>query len=144
MRIAVWAAAIGLLLGACNSDPESQPLPEPVEVETCEGLVPVGVIYVERMALALQGLPLDVLTGDADPPADVAALIDLGVELDERAARLECDVDALNAAIVEETAELDGGGDPVTEMFLEIVRGGVIAPLPPPPPTTAPPTTVGS
>jgi hypothetical protein len=100
-----------------------------VEVETCDGLVDVGVIYVERMVLALDGLGVDVLTGDAEPPADVAALIDLGAELDRRVARLGCDVEALNAAIVDETGDLEGD-DPVVGLFLDIVRGGVVAELP--------------
>jgi hypothetical protein len=140
-RIALLGAAVLVLTAACTNDPASAPLPEPVEVETCDGLVDVGVIYVERMVLALDGLGIDVLTGEAQPPVDVAALIDLGEELDRRVARLDCDVDALNAEIAAETSELDGAGDPVIELFLGIVRGGVIGDVPAAPPATT--TTTG-
>ena len=141
-RAAVAALSVVVVLGACTGDPESEPLPEPVDVETCDGLVPVGVVYVERMVLALDGLGVEVLTGDASPPDDVAALIQLGEDLDERASRLSWDVRVLNDAILERTGELDAADDPVIALFLELVRGGVIGSLPdsPAPTTTASPT----
>lgn len=138
--LAVLGLAAGLVAAACTGDPASAPLPEPVEVETCDGLVDVGVVYVERMVLALDGLGIDVLTGAAEPPVDVAALIDLGEELDQRVARLGCDVEALNAEIVEETGDLDAEGDPVVDLFLGIVRSGVVGDLPDAPPAV---TTTG-
>ncbi len=93
------------------------------------------------MVLALDGLSLDVLTGEEDPPADVAALIQLGTDLDLRASRLGCDAAALNADITAATDDLDPGDDPVVDLFLGIVRSGVIGELPSPPPTTTPPFT---
>ena len=135
-RAAVAALSLVFVLGSCTGDPESEPLPEPVDVETCDGLVRVGVVYVERMVLALDGLGVDVLTGDADPPGDVAALIQLGEDLDERASRLGCDVGVLNGSILERTAELDAADDPVIALFLGLVRDGVIGSLPDPPATT--------
>ncbi|MDH3499855.1 MAG: hypothetical protein OEM97_07020, partial [Acidimicrobiia bacterium] len=65
---------LGLVAGACTSDPADQPLPEPVKVEDCAGLVDIGIVYVQRMVLALDGLAVNVLTGDAEPPADIGAL----------------------------------------------------------------------
>jgi len=134
-RATTVALVVSVILGACTSDPASEPLPEPVEVETCDGLAPVGIVYVERMVLALQGLSVDVLTGDAEPPNDVAALIQLGADLDQRAARLGCDIDELNSTILAATADLDADDDPVIGLFLDLVRGGVVGEL------TAPPTT---
>jgi hypothetical protein len=144
-RTIVAALCVAALsAAACTSDPTSGPLPEPVEVETCDGLISIGETYVRRMVLALDGLALDVLTGDENPPADVAALIQLGTDLDLRASRLGCDATALNADIVEAVDDLDAADDPVLDLFLGIVRSGVIGELPAPPPTTtttAPPTT---
>ncbi|MDJ0960409.1 MAG: hypothetical protein QNJ88_07105 [Acidimicrobiia bacterium] len=135
----IGLCVIALVFAACTSDPTSGPLPEPVKVETCDGLVPVGETYVRRMVLALDGLSLDVLTGDAEPPADVAALIQLGTDLDLRASRLGCDAAELNADIVAATDDLEAADDPVVDLFLGIVRSGVVGELPPSPPTT--PTT---
>lgn len=134
-----FAAALSII--GCTSDPTTGPLPEPVEVETCDGLISVGETYVRRMVRALEGLSIDVLTGDAEPPADVAALIQLGNDLDLRAARLGCDAGALNADITEAVDDLEAGDDPVVDLFLDIVRSGVVGELPPPPTTTPPPTT---
>lgn len=133
--VATWCI-VALSAAACTSDPTTGPLPEPVEVETCDGLISIGETYVRRMVLALDGLSLEVLTGDEDPPADVAALIQLGTDLDLRAARLGCDAAALNVDIIEATEDLDADDDPVVDLFLGIVRSGVIGELPAPPPTT--------
>ena len=145
-RIVIAGLCVAALSAAgCTSDPTTGPLPEPVEVETCDGLISVGEVYVRRMVLALDGLSLEVLTGAVDPPADVAALIQLGADLDLRASRLGCDAAVLNADITEATEDLDAGDDPVVDLFLGIVRSGVIGELPAPPPTTTTtiPTTTG-
>jgi hypothetical protein len=135
-RTIVAALAIALVVTACTSDPTSGPLPEPVDVETCDGLITVGETYVRRMVLALDGLSIAVLTGEEEPPADVAALIQLGIDLDLRAARLDCEATELNTAVIDATEDLDAGDDPVIELFLGIVRSGVVGELAPAPTTT--------
>lgn len=132
---ALVAAAVVFVLGACTS---SEP-PPPQEVETCDGLVEVGVGYVEQMVDALEGQPVDVVTGEVDPPPEIVELQQLGRDLDLRAARLGCDPAVLNAAINEEIADIETD-DPIVAIFLEVVRGGVISELPPAP---VPPTTSG-
>lgn len=123
--------ALALLLGACTSDA----LPEPVEVDTCEGLVDVGVVYVERMFEELEELPVEAVAGNEPPPEDIAELTELGRELDLSAARLGCDPNVINAAVIEETADLTSD-KPVVLIFLDVVRGGVVGTLPPPPVVT--------
>lgn len=125
------AVVLVTALAACSP----AALPEPVEVETCDGLVPVGVVYVERMVEALAGRSLGVITGEEPAPPEIAELIDLGRELDLRASRLGCDPAVINAAVNVETADLQSD-DPVAAHFLDIVRAGVVASLPPPPTTT--------
>jgi hypothetical protein len=130
-RWVVSALAGVALLGACSS-PEPPP---PEEVETCDGLVEVGVGYVDRMIVALEGQPLDVVTGEAEPPPEIVELQQLGGDLDLRAARLGCDAAELNAAINEEIADYESD-DPIIAIFLDVVRNGVIGELPPAPATT--------
>ena len=130
-RTLVGAVALIGLLGACTDDA----LPEPERAATCADLVGPGVTYVERMVDALPGLPVDVVTGELPPPPEVADLAALAAELDQRAANLGCDVTILNAAILERVAELDTD-DPIAGLFLDVVREGVVAPLPPPVTTT--------
>lgn len=121
-----------LLLAACSS---SEP-PPPQEVETCEGLVEVGVGYVDRMMVALEGQPFEVVTGEVEPPPEIAELQQLGRDLDLRAARLGCDPAELNAAINVEIADYESD-DPVIAIFLDVVRTGGVGELPPSPaPTT--------
>jgi hypothetical protein len=120
-----------VLFGACSS-PEPPP---PEEVESCGGLVEVGVGYVDRMMVALEDQSLDVVTGEAAPPPDIAELQQLGRDLDLRAARLGCDPAELNTAINGEIADYESD-DPIIAIFLEVVRNGVLGELPPPPETT--------
>jgi hypothetical protein len=110
-------------------------VPEPAEAENCGGLVRVGVALVEDYAAALVDVPLAVVTGDAEPPATLAELASRGRELDLAAARLGCDPDELNAAIVDRTADLTSD-DPTVQVYLDTVRRGVVGTLPPAPTTT--------
>ncbi len=130
-RWVVLALAGVVLFGACSS-PEPPP---PQEVESCGGLVEVGVGYVDRMLVALEGQSLDVVTGEVEPPPDIAELQQLGRDLDLRAARLGCDPGELNTAINDEIADYESE-DPIIAIFLEVVRNGVVGELPPPPATT--------
>ena len=129
-------ALVGVLLLAACSSPEPPP---PQEVESCEGLVEVGVGYVDRMMVALEGQSLDVVTGEVEPPPEIAELQQLGRDLDLRAARLGCDPAELNAAINLEIADYESD-DPIVAIFLDVVRTGVVGELPPAP---APTTTSG-
>jgi len=131
----VLCLATAMLLGSCSS---AEP-PPPQEVETCEGLVEVGVGYVDRMMVALEGQPIDVVTGEVEQPPEIAEIQQLGRDLDLRAARLGCDAAELNAAINVEIADYESD-DPIVAIFLDIVRDGVVGELPPAP---APTTTSG-
>ena len=99
----------------------------------------VGVGYVDRMMVALEGQPIDVVTGEVEPPPEIAEIQQLGRDLDLRAARLGCDAAELNAAINVEIADYESD-DPIVAIFLDIVRDGVVGELPPAP---APTTTSG-
>ena len=70
---------------------------------------------------ALEGQPLDVVTGDAELPEDLEELRGIGVALDARAAELACNMGELNQAIAAETADLTSD-DAVVSLFLEVVR----------------------
>ena len=134
-RYVAAALAFSLFAAACDQPPAL--VPEEVErVEVCEDLVPIGAELVRRMAEAVEGAPLAMVTGEAPPSEELAGLRDIGREIDLRAARLECDAAVLNAAINEETAELESD-DPVGQMYLDIVRGGVVDTLPPATTSTA-------
>lgn len=138
------AVALALFVAACDSPPALEP--EVVErVEVCEDLVPIAAELVRRTAEAVEGAPLAMVTGEIAPSDELAGLRAIGREIDLRAARLACDPAGLNAAINEDTAELESD-DPVAQMYLDVIREGVVGTLPPPPPTTTstvPPSTGG-
>ena len=140
------AGLVALVVIAASCDPPPPALePEVVEkVETCDEIVPIEEELIRRMFEAVQGAPLEMVTGEVAPSEELIALSVIGDQLDERAARLGCDADELNALVVAQTADLEST-DPVAQIFLEIVRGGVVGTLPPAPPTTTetPPTTGG-
>ncbi len=140
-RLLVPFTGLLLLAASCDSPPALEP--EVVErVEVCEDLVPIGAELVRRTAAAVEGAPLAMVTGEIPPTDELAALRAIGREIDLRASRLTCDARALNAAINEDTSELESD-DPVAQMYLEVVREGVVGTLPPPPPTTAFSTSTG-
>jgi hypothetical protein len=125
---------VAVVATSCDSPPELEP--EVVEkVETCDEIVPIGEELVRRLFEAVEGAPLEMVIGEAPPSEELAALRAIGTQLDERAARLSCDAAVLNAAIVAETDDLESD-DPVAQIFLDVVREGVVGTLPPPPPTT--------
>ena len=130
--------ALALVVSACDSEPIPIFEPEVVEkVETCDEIIPVYEELVRRMFEAVEGAPIDVVTGDAPPSEELIALSVIGDNLDEKAARLSCDPAAVNAEVVEATQDLESA-DPVAQIFLDIVRSGVVGTLPAPPATTAP------
>lgn len=135
----VTMAIVGAVLASCTS---ARPLPEPVEVETCEGLEDVGVQLVEVWVEVADSLPYDELVAEPPPP-EMAELARIGSDLDARAARLGCDVPQLNAAIRERVLE-ESDIDPQTAvggLLLEIVTEGMVSR---PPPPAADTTTTGA
>lgn len=149
-RVAAVVMSLALLLAGCDGSPEAlpagvtttrrppppPPTPEEVqEVESCDDLIEVGELFVRNMVQVLEsGVPLAVLRGDEPPPPEVGELQSVGAQLDARAARLGCSVGDLNEAIVAEVEDIESD-EPVVALFLDIVRSGVIDPLPAPPPS---------
>lgn len=115
LRALSAAVAVGLVTVACSG------VPAPQDVDTCDGLVVVGVDWVKRTATALEGQPLEVVTGDAEPPEELVELQAVGAALDARAAELGCSMSDLNLAIALETSDLESD-DPVVSLFLDVVR----------------------
>ena len=148
----VWLAVVVVGVAGCDT---SEPLPPGVtttttrppppppptveevqEVDKCDDLVEVGVLFIENMIQALELSPsIGVLTGEDEPPEEIAFLQDVGRELDARVARLGCSVSQLNTEIAAEVEAIESN-DPVVALFLEIVRSGVISLLPDSPATT--------
>jgi hypothetical protein len=127
--------ACALLMGACTSQ---KALPEPVEVETCEGLEDVGVRLLEVWIEVVDQIPFDDIL--ADPPSpEIQELARIGSDLDARATRLNCDSVALNNAIrdrIERTDDIDPQ-TPVGVMLLEMVEEGLVGSTPQPPPSAS-------
>ncbi len=120
-------AVLPLLLLGCT-DPVVN-LEEPEEVETCEWLLPVAIELVNDYVYTLEDMTIGATGGDTDAlPPEIVTLNARGEQLDSRAAELDCDIVLINEAVV---AAIDGleSDDPVVRVFLESVRGGVIAPL---------------
>lgn len=142
-RLLVIAVALALLAAACDSGsepppsglgatttrppPEPPPSPEEVqEVDRCEDLTEVGVLFVENMIQALErGLSIEVLTGEAPAPPDIELLRDVGREMDRRVERLGCDAEQINREIVASVADIQSA-DEVVSLFLDIVRAGIL------------------
>ncbi|HSF85969.1 MAG TPA: hypothetical protein VLG28_10005 [Acidimicrobiia bacterium] len=123
-------------LSACTND-DALPVPAPVEVETCDELIEVSVQLVDVWLEVLAELPVEQLMADAPPP-EFAELAAIGDDLDDRAGRLGCDPAAMNAAVASELQDRDDleAGDVVSQLLLDIVRGGIVGDLPPVPSTT--------
>lgn len=134
LRIGIALAALAMATAACTS---SKPLPEPIAVETCEGLEDVGVQLVEVWVEVVDQIPYDDLVADPPPP-EMAELARIGRDLDTRASRLGCDAAQLNAAIRDRVLD-QGDIDPTTavgELVLELVQEGIAGQLPPAPAET--------
>jgi heat shock protein HslJ len=72
---------------------------------------------------------LGATRGDPDLlPEAIIALNLRGEELDKRVAELDCDAVIINDAIAVATAGIESD-DPVIRVFLDSVRGGIVAPL---------------
>jgi hypothetical protein len=117
--------ALGLVLAgtlaACTGD---EALPEPAEVESCDGLVDAGTELVEAYADLLEDVRVEDLA-DGEPIPELDELERVGDELDASVARLGCDPADLNrriAAAVEDLAT----DSPAAAVLLEVVRSGVV------------------
>lgn len=126
LRLALLAL---LIITACTS---SAP-PDPARVDTCDDLISAATKLVEQYLEAVQGQPIEVLTGEAAPTERIVELDAVSTGFDRRVAELSCDPAVVNAGVVANLTEI-APVDPAGEMFLEIVRGG-----PTPPVTTQPP-----
>ncbi|MDJ0663541.1 MAG: hypothetical protein QNJ75_03200 [Acidimicrobiia bacterium] len=117
-----------LLLSASCTDPVVN-IEEPEEVDSCEWLVPVGIELVNDYVYTLEEVDLGATQGDPELlPEAIIALNLRGEELDKRVAELDCDAVIINDAIAVATAGIESD-DPVIRVFLESVRGGIVAPL---------------
>ncbi len=102
---------------------------EPAKVDSCGLLLPIGIELVNDYFYTLEETDLGSTAGDpAMLPTEIIALNARGAELDSRIGELDCDVVLINEAIAEATAGLESD-NPVTRVFLESVRGGVVAPI---------------
>ena len=113
---AAWALASVFAVAACSG------VPAPQDAPNCATLEIVAIDWVERTAEALEGQPLEVVTGSAAPPEEVAELQQRGVAIDQRAAELGCNRAQLQRAIVVGIEDMQSD-DPVVSLFLEVVRG---------------------
>jgi len=116
-----------LLLASCTEPVVN--VEEPEEVDSCEWLVPVGIELVNDYVYTLEEVDLGATRGDPELlPEAIIALNLRGEELDRRVAELGCDAVIINDAIAVATAGIESD-DPVIRVFLESVRGGIVAPL---------------
>ncbi len=116
-RRRVLLVGFALVVSACTGGA----VVPPAEVDSCSGLVLVGIDLVEQWVENVENLPVEVMVGDTEPPQEVADLIATGTELDQRAAALGCGLEGLNSAIAEGTADLETE-DPAAAVVLKIVR----------------------
>lgn len=131
------AAFLPLLLfvAACSPQPVFE-LHEPERVDTCDGLVLIGIQLVSDYVTALEARTdaATALENDASWP-ELDELDTRGADLDQRAAALGCDLAVLNTAIASGIASIEPT-TPVARLFLETVQSGVVGSLQEPMTTT--------
>jgi len=127
-RIVIYAVLpLLLFLGACT-DPVIN-VDEPAEVDSCDFLIAVGIELVNDYVYTMQDTDLGATGGDpALLPEALIALNARGEELDQRVVDLGCDAVAINAAVAEATGGIETD-DPLVQVFLESLQGGIVAPL---------------
>lgn len=131
-RTILWILPLLLFLSACDNPVGVEIVEEePEEVETCEWLIPIGIELINDYFYTLGETDLAQTLGDPNRlPTSIVALNARGAELDKRATELECDLAELNRAIAVATEGLESP-DPVVNVFLDTVRGGVLELEPP-------------
>jgi heat shock protein HslJ len=122
-------AVLPLLLVLSGCFGSNVPLDQPMEVDSCDQLIAVGIELVNDYVYTLQDADLEATQGDPDKlPTSIVALNLRGKELDARIVELDCDAVAINQAIVDAIAGIESD-DPVVSAFLSAVRGGIVAPI---------------
>jgi heat shock protein HslJ len=125
----VLGAVLPLLLLLSGCFGSNVPLDHPMEVDSCDQLIGVGIELVNDYVSTLEDTDLGPTQGDPEKlPTSVVALNLRGEELDARIVQLDCDADAINQAIADATAGIESD-NPVVATFLESVRGGIVAPI---------------
>lgn len=116
-----------LLLSSCTEPVVN--LDEPEAVDSCQWLVPIAIELVNDYVYTLEEADLGATAGNpALLPDDILELNVRGHELDVRVADLDCDAVVINDAVVGAIEGLESD-DPVVRVFLDSVRGGIVAPL---------------
>ncbi len=123
MRLRQGVAAL-LLAASTAGCTGSDTVPEPAEVEDCDGLVEVGAQLVRAYADLLDEVRIDDFV-DGEPIAGLDELERIGGELDASVTRLGCDATDLNRRISGEVGDLVTES-PAGSVLLEVVRRGVI------------------
>lgn len=121
MRLRVRVAVLLLAaIAGCTGDT----VPEPAEVEDCDGLVEVGAQLVRAYADLLDEVRVDDFA-DGEPIAGLDELERIGGKLDASVTRLGCDASDLNRQISADVGNLITES-PAGSVLLEVVRRGVI------------------
>ncbi|MGA9594878.1 MAG: META domain-containing protein [Acidimicrobiia bacterium] len=116
-----------LILAGCFGS--NVPVEQPLEVDSCDQLVDVGIALVNDYVYTLQDTDLGATQGDPEKlPASLVTLNLRGSELDARIVELDCDAVAINQAVADATAGIQSD-DPVVIAFLDAVRGGIVSPV---------------
>jgi heat shock protein HslJ len=125
----VLAAVLPLLFLATACTGPDFDVEQPLEVDSCDQLVDVGIRLVNDYVYTLEETDLAATQGDPDNlPTSLVALNLRGDELDARIVELDCDAVTINQAIIDATSGIESD-DPVASAFLDSVRGGIVAPV---------------
>lgn len=125
----VFTAVLPLLLFVSACTGPDFDVEAPLEVDSCDQLIEVGIELVNDYVYTLQETDLGETRGDPEQlPTPLVALNLRGEELDARIVELDCDAVAINQAVVDATAGLESD-DPIVAALLESVRGGIVSPV---------------
>jgi len=128
-RIAFFSALLPLLLFASACIGPDFDVEEPLEVDSCDQLIEVGIELVNDYVYTLQETDLGETLGDPEQlPTALLTLNVRGEELDARIVELDCDAVAINQAVVDATAGIESD-DPIVAALLASVRGGIVTPI---------------
>jgi len=118
-----------LLLFAASCTGSKFDFEQPLDVDTCDQLIEVGIELVNDYVYTLEETDLAATEGDPERlPTSLVSLNLRGEELDARIVELDCDAVAINQAIVDATKGIESD-DPIAAALLESVRGGIVSPI---------------
>lgn len=118
-----------LLLFAAGCLGPNVDLEQPLEVDTCDQLIEVGIELVNDYVYTLEETDIAATEGDPERlPTSLVSLNLRGEELDSRIVELDCDAVVINQAIVDATEGIESD-DPIVAALLESVRGGIVSPI---------------